>query len=113
MEKQRTTVFVKGAFVGSEFTARIDIPFIPRTVTVNNVLTTQTPPLNGIDFVTTDLLNGSGTLDSILFGYYLHSDTVHNPNLTFNLNGPVNGIYKFRSGLDSNIAVSFALTFSE
>ena len=114
VKRQRTTIFVVKALINGKCTKRIDIPFTPKTVTVNNVIyEIDVAPAEKVDVISTDLLNGVGSVDTVLTAVPLQSVDIHNPNLTFNLNGPVHGVYEFSLLNTLNGGSVFSLTFEE
>jgi len=117
-KKNRVTVYIFEDLnvLSGTITKDIDIPFIPKTVRVNNLLyfSNETAIEAGISLVTSDLVDGSTSLDSTLFTF-CGNKTAINPDVTFNLNKSVRGIYTFkytRPG-DREGELSFSLTFED
>lgn len=118
--RNRVTTFIHQTLdpntIGGEFNKSINVPFIPKTVRVNNILyfSDAADSEDGASILTSDLIDGSTSLDSTLFVFNDTPDS-HSPDNTFNLNKAVRGIYTFRYTRPADRAggLSFSLTFED
>ena len=115
MSKNSTTIFITQDLdgEGGDFSKNINLLFIPKTVTIHNVIYKNfdsVSPEDGISLVSTDLIN---TLDNVIFHFYDEFSSF-NP-MTYQCNKPIRGQFKFYYTLDDirEGTLSFALTFRD
>ncbi len=115
MSKNSTTIFITQELAGLDgrFSKTINLPFIPKSVTINNIIYKNffsADAESGISVLSTDMIN---TLDQVICHFYDEFSSF-NP-MTFLINKPIRGSVVFNYSLISirEGTLSFALTFRD